>query len=124
MESVATYRRWQDTINRSKTRENAREELAEFKARLNRAQEDAGVEGSMSPIYFLEDWPRCIIFFMRMLQILRGLCVAVDAEGMPLLEIFSSHAREALQEGSRLAEAFERKALKLLELLRRYSFDV
>eukprot|EP00913_Durusdinium_trenchii_P013591 g12761.t1 len=36
-----------------------------------------------------------------MLQILRGLCVAVDAEGMPLLQIFSSHAREALQEGSR-----------------------
>lgn len=25
-----------------------------------------------------EDWPRCIIFFMRMLQILRGLCVACD----------------------------------------------
>ncbi|CAK9014207.1 unnamed protein product [Durusdinium trenchii] len=69
-----------DTINRHKTRENAREELAEFK-----------------------DWPRCIIFFMRMLQILRGLCVAVDAEGMPLLQIFSSHAREALQEGSRPA---------------------
>ncbi|CAK9009198.1 unnamed protein product [Durusdinium trenchii] len=90
-----------DTINRHKTRENAREELAEFKARLNRAKEDAGMEGSMSPIYFLEDWPRCIIFFMRMLQILRGLCVAVDAEGMPLLQIFSSHAREALQEGSR-----------------------
>ena len=40
---------------------------------------------------------------MRMLQILRGLCVAVDAEGMPLLQIFSSHAREALQEGSRPA---------------------
>ncbi|CAL1136337.1 unnamed protein product [Cladocopium goreaui] len=90
-----------DTINRHKTRENAREELAEFKARLNRAKEDAGMEGSMSPIYFLEDWPRCIIFFMRMLQILRGLCVACDAEGMPLLKIFSSHAREALQEGSR-----------------------
>lgn len=32
----------QDTINRHKTRENAREELAEFKARLNRAKEDAG----------------------------------------------------------------------------------
>ena len=31
-----------DTINRHKTRENAREELAEFKARLNRAKEDAG----------------------------------------------------------------------------------
>jgi len=90
-----------DTINRHKTRENAREELAEFKARLNRAKEDAGMEGSMSPIYFLEDWPRCIIFFMRMLQILRGLCVACDAEGMPLLKIFSGHAREALQEGSR-----------------------
>jgi len=36
-----------------------------------------------------------------MLQILRGLCVACDAEGMPLLKIFSGHAREALQEGSR-----------------------
>lgn len=28
-----------DTVNRHKTRENAREELAEFKARLNRAKE-------------------------------------------------------------------------------------
>ena len=55
----------------------------------------------------MQDWPRCIIFFMRMLQILRGLCVTVDAEGMPLLEIFSSHAREALQEGSRQALYFE-----------------
>ena len=45
----------EDTINRHKTRENAREELAEFKARLNRAKEDAGMEGSMSPIYFLEE---------------------------------------------------------------------
>ncbi|CAE7334839.1 unnamed protein product [Symbiodinium natans] len=51
-------------------------------------------------IYFLEDWPRCIIFFMRMLQILRGLCISVDAEGMPMLQIFSSHAKAALQEGS------------------------
>ncbi|CAJ1387157.1 unnamed protein product [Effrenium voratum] len=90
-----------DTVNRHKTRENAREELAEFKARLNRAKEESGAEGSMSPIYFLEDWPRCIIFFMRMLQILRGLCISADAEGMPLLQIFSGHAREALQEGSR-----------------------
>ncbi|CAE7862999.1 unnamed protein product [Symbiodinium sp. KB8] len=28
-----------------------------------------------------------------MLQILRGLCISVDAEGMPMLQIFSSHAK-------------------------------
>jgi len=37
---------------------------------------------------------------MRMLQILRGLCISVDAEGMPILQMFAKHAREALMEGS------------------------
>eukprot|EP00439_Symbiodinium_sp_Y106_P000483 s289_g1.t1 len=64
----------------------------------NRAEK--GEDVSLSPIHFLEDWPRCIIFFLRMLQILRGLCISVDAEGMPMLQIFSSHAKGALQEGS------------------------
>eukprot|EP00930_Biecheleria_cincta_P032493 TRINITY_DN22555_c0_g1_i1.p1 TRINITY_DN22555_c0_g1~~TRINITY_DN22555_c0_g1_i1.p1 ORF type:complete len:1072 (+),score=218.92 TRINITY_DN22555_c0_g1_i1:23-3217(+) len=91
-----------DTISRDQTRADAKEALKEYKARLDRAaQQNDEAQGSYSPIYFLEDWPSCIIFFMRMLQIVRGLCVAVDADGMPILQIFARHAKEALQEGSR-----------------------
>eukprot|EP00931_Biecheleriopsis_adriatica_P101627 TRINITY_DN76726_c0_g1_i1.p1 TRINITY_DN76726_c0_g1~~TRINITY_DN76726_c0_g1_i1.p1 ORF type:complete len:1098 (-),score=252.89 TRINITY_DN76726_c0_g1_i1:40-2934(-) len=91
-----------DTVGREKTRADVKEQMAEYKARLARAEKDGDqTKGSMSPLYFLEDWPRCIIFFMRMMQILRGLCVAMDAEGMPILHVFAQHARQALQEGSR-----------------------
>ncbi|CAE8595133.1 unnamed protein product, partial [Polarella glacialis] len=94
-----------DTVGRDATRANARQELAEWKERMEKASASNGfndqAQGSYSPIYFLEDWPRCIIFFMRMLQILRGLCVAMDAEGMPILQIFARHAQEALQKGSK-----------------------
>lgn len=92
-----------DTITKEQTRANVRRDMEEYKERLKKAEEEGTTgeaQGSVSPIYFLEDWPRCIIFFMRMLQILRGLCVGVNAEGMPILQIFAKHAREALQEGS------------------------
>lgn len=88
-----------DTVNRETARANMRKEMKEYKDRI-KASEGEGVQGSYSPIYFLEDWPSCIIFFMRMLQILRGLCISVDAEGMPILQIFARHAKEALMEGS------------------------
>lgn len=89
-----------DTVNRETTRNNMRREMNEYKERIKANAESADTQGSYSPIFFLEDWPKCIIFFMRMLQILRGLCVAVDAEAIPILQIFAKHAREALMEGS------------------------
>lgn len=90
-----------DTVNRQTTRANVQHDIKEYQDRLKKAAiEGNQTKGSFSPIYFLDDWPRCIILFMRMLQILRGLCVAVDAEGMPILQIFVKHAREALMEGS------------------------
>jgi len=90
-----------DTVSRETTRANVKVEMAEYKERLRKAElEGNDLKGSYSPIYFLEEFPSCIIFFMRMMNILRGLCVAVDAEGMPVLQIFTRHAKEALLEGS------------------------
>jgi len=89
-----------DTVSRQKTRENVRHDMMEYKERLQKAA-GQGAKASISPIYFLEEFPRCIIFFMRMMQILRGLCVSVNADGVPLLQIFSRYATEALLEGSR-----------------------
>mmetsp|Transcript_15579 Transcript_15579/g.30169 ORF Transcript_15579/g.30169 Transcript_15579/m.30169 type:complete len:1061 (-) Transcript_15579:276-3458(-) len=90
-----------DTVNRETTRANVKFEMAEYRERLRRAElEGSNLKGSYSPLFFLEEFPSCIIFFMRMLNILRGLCGAVNAEGMPILQIFSRHAKEALLEGS------------------------
>lgn len=91
-----------DTVSRETARANVRHEMREYKERLDRAAQDgAPLQGSYSPIYFLEELPKCVVSFMRMLQILRGLCVAAEAQGMPVLQVLSEQAREALQEGSR-----------------------
>lgn len=85
-----------DTVSKRQTREDIQNNMKEYKLRLEREGENANV----SPIHFLEEWPRCIVFFMRMMQIVRGLCVAVDATEMPILDILTRHAREALVEAS------------------------
>jgi len=92
-----------DTVNKQETRANVQREMADYQARVKRGQQRGSnaASNSISPIYFLEEFPRCIIFFMRMLQILRGLCVSVEAQGMPILQIFARHAKEALIEGSK-----------------------
>jgi len=85
-----------DTVDKNQTRQEVLKAFSDYKARLAKEGGDA----SYSPLHFLEDWPRCIVFFMRMLQIVRGLCVSVDAIAMPVLDIFAQHAREALVESS------------------------
>jgi len=89
-----------DTVSKSQTRTNVQNDFADYKARLKREGEGA----SISPIFYLESWPRCVVFFLRMMQIVRGLCVAVNAEGMPFLDIFAQHAREALVKASTTGE--------------------
>jgi len=78
------------------TRQEGKNSFAEYKSRIAKEGQNA----SYSPLHFLEEWPRCVVFFMRMLQIVRGLCISVDALAMPVLDIFAQHAREALVEGS------------------------
>eukprot|EP00929_Paragymnodinium_shiwhaense_P097423 TRINITY_DN59100_c0_g1_i3.p1 TRINITY_DN59100_c0_g1~~TRINITY_DN59100_c0_g1_i3.p1 ORF type:complete len:889 (-),score=155.10 TRINITY_DN59100_c0_g1_i3:445-3009(-) len=91
-----------DTLSKNQMKANVKEEMQDYRNRVHRA-EDAGLktpQASKSPIYYLEDWPHCVIFFMRMLHIVRGLCVAVDAAGLPVLQIFAKHAQEALRRSS------------------------
>lgn len=88
-----------DTVNRETARANVMYEYNEYQEKVKSGKEGAAKK-SVNPMYFLEDWPNCILAFMRMLSILRGLCVAADAEGMPVLQVFARHAREALVESS------------------------
>lgn len=91
-----------DTVSKQQTRQNIKLELEEALARLEREGQKSQLGlAQYSPMNFLEEWPRCIVFFLRMLQILRGLCVSVEAAGMPVLNIFGQHAREALVEESK-----------------------
>merc|ERR1740121_511219 len=87
-----------DTVNRETARANIKHEMAEYKERRKKMAAEG--KNSRSPIHFLEELPQCVVSFLRMLNILRGLCVATDVPGMPVLQILSDHARKALQVGS------------------------
>mmetsp|Transcript_115232 Transcript_115232/g.366292 ORF Transcript_115232/g.366292 Transcript_115232/m.366292 type:complete len:1132 (-) Transcript_115232:97-3492(-) len=90
-----------DTVSRETVRANVKIDMAEQKERVRKAMEEGKTaKASYSPLWFLDGLPKCVMAFLRMLQILRGLCVALDAQGLPILQILCSRSREALQQGS------------------------
>mmetsp|Transcript_2066 Transcript_2066/g.4682 ORF Transcript_2066/g.4682 Transcript_2066/m.4682 type:complete len:1044 (-) Transcript_2066:377-3508(-) len=82
-----------DTVSKSATRQNTRKSLAEV-----REKKKQGLPPAAGKV--VEDFPKCIVFFLRMCECVRGLCVSCDIEGIPFLEIFTAHARSAFMEGS------------------------
>lgn len=83
-----------DTVSKTQTRKNTRAGMQEMKSRA-----EAGKK--VPPGKIFDDFPKCIVFFLRMCECVRGLTVMCDVEGLPVLEIFTSHARKAFIEGSR-----------------------
>lgn len=90
-----------DTVSRATVRANVQLDIAEHGERVRKAKADGRTSvASYSPLWFLADLPNCIFAFLRMMQMLRGLCVTLEAEGLPILHLLTSRAREALQEAS------------------------
>lgn len=87
-----------DTTTKQQARAGVQREYLEHKERsAHFSQRDSKhAAGSMNPLWFLDTWPRVIVMFGRMLQILRGLCTSMDADQMPVLQIFTRHARNFL----------------------------
>lgn len=88
-----------DTISKEQTRQNTRNNYKELKAKQKEAEE-SGVDLSN----LLREFPKCILFFLRMCECMRGLCVACQVEDIPVLEIFSSHARDAFKDCSKQSD--------------------
>jgi len=85
-----------DTISKEQTRERAQKGIAEMKKK--------GQEGKYNDLSgIVEEWPKCVLFFLRMMDCMRGLCVMCEAEGLPVLDIFTKQARIAVSEASRLS---------------------
>jgi len=75
-----------DTLSKDQTR--ARTSAGKT---LGQREEEASNLSSL-----VTQWPKSIVFFIRMIECMRGLCVTCNATGLPVLQIFSARAREAV----------------------------
>lgn len=93
-------RKFEADMEKLKAKVEAKERGEELKD-----DEDASFKGpdhlkSQRPAVEMEGFPKCLASYARMMQLVKGLCTAVDAAGIPVLRIFTNHAREALVEAS------------------------
>ncbi|CAK0810788.1 unnamed protein product, partial [Prorocentrum cordatum] len=76
-----------DTVNKKQTRSNMQAEMKEWKDRVKKAEAEGpdSAKASVNPAY-----------------------ASVDAEGMPILQIFAKNAKEALKDGSKTESLVKR----------------
>eukprot|EP00927_Polykrikos_kofoidii_P053494 TRINITY_DN4808_c0_g1_i1.p1 TRINITY_DN4808_c0_g1~~TRINITY_DN4808_c0_g1_i1.p1 ORF type:complete len:1265 (-),score=222.84 TRINITY_DN4808_c0_g1_i1:176-3907(-) len=77
-----------DTVSKDQTRANVKAGIEETNARMEQNQK----------LMIVDEFPKCIVFLLRMCECLRGLFVACDVQGLPVLEVFARHARCAFIE--------------------------